>query len=232
MHETSSAQKDLPRPRPPGANSMRPGVSYAQATNLGNDQGPKTNESLNELMKLANFLQANPLIAQLLNFNVNCFAMPEKINPSSLSMLSWNANGLRDKIIELEDLILERNLDVIFIQETFLKNDPIGIPNYRIFREDRLGRQGGGVAIMIKCNIQHEQIAINHDRTSGSEAVGIKVMTNRGPLRLISIYNPPNNELAIDFLEMIIIESNLPTIVAGDFNAKHTTWSNVSNQWQ
>ncbi|KAG5880282.1 hypothetical protein JTB14_020028 [Gonioctena quinquepunctata] len=156
--------------------------------------------------------------------------MPEKITPNSLSMLSWNANGLREKIIELEDLILERNLDVIFIQETFLKNHPIGIPNYRVYREDRLGRQGGGVAIMIKCNIQHEQIAINHDRTSGSEAVGIKVTTNRGPLRLISIYNPPNNELAIDFLEMIIIETDLPTIVAGDFNAKHTTWSNVSNR--
>ncbi|KAG5861334.1 hypothetical protein JTB14_025210 [Gonioctena quinquepunctata] len=145
-------------------------------------------------------------------------------------MLSWNANGLRDKIIELEDLILERNLDVIFIQETFLKNDPIGIPNYRMFREDRLGHQGGGVAIMIKCNIQHEQIAINHDRTSGSEVVGIEIMTNRDPLRLISVYNPPNNELANDFLEMIITETNLPTIVAGDFNAKHIAWSNFSNR--
>ncbi|KAG5868864.1 hypothetical protein JTB14_011692 [Gonioctena quinquepunctata] len=92
-------------------------------------------------------------------------------------MFSWNANGLREKIIELEDLVLELNIDVIFIQETFLKNDPIGIPNYKMYRKDRLGHQGGGVAIMIECNIQHEQTAINIDRASGSEVVGIKVMT-------------------------------------------------------
>ncbi|KAG5862369.1 hypothetical protein JTB14_013769 [Gonioctena quinquepunctata] len=96
--------------------------------------------------------------------------MPEKITPNSSTMLSWNANGLREKIIELEDLGIELNIDVIFIQETFLKNDPIGIPNHH-----RLVHQGGGVAIMIECNIQHEQTANNHDRASGSEVVGIKI---------------------------------------------------------
>ncbi|KAG5868867.1 hypothetical protein JTB14_011695 [Gonioctena quinquepunctata] len=116
--------------------------------------------------------------------------MPKKVIPNSLTMLSWNANGLREKIIELEDLILELNADVIFIQDTFLKNDPIGIPNYKMYRQDKLGRRGGGVAIMIKYNIQHEQIAIDFDRASGSEVVGIKLITSRGPLRLISLYIP------------------------------------------
>ncbi|KAG5875883.1 hypothetical protein JTB14_000232 [Gonioctena quinquepunctata] len=55
-------------------------------------------------------------------------------------------------------------------------------------------------------------------------------MTNRGPINLFSVYNPPSNDLANDSLEIIIAESDTPTIAACDFNAKHTTWSNVSNR--
>ncbi|KAG5874800.1 hypothetical protein JTB14_012436 [Gonioctena quinquepunctata] len=156
--------------------------------------------------------------------------MPEKITPNSLTMISWNANRLREKIIELEDLIIKLNLDVIFIQETHLKNDPIGRPNYKIYRKDRLSNRGGGVAIAVKCNLNHEQAAIIYDRTSGAEVIGIKITTNRSPINLFSVYNPPHNELANDFLEMIIAESYTPTIVAGDFNGKHMTWSNTSNR--
>ncbi|KAG5867684.1 hypothetical protein JTB14_022376 [Gonioctena quinquepunctata] len=47
---------------------------------------------------------------------------------------------------------------------------------------------------------------------------------------VVDVHNPPSNELADDFLEIIIAESDTPTIAAGDFNAKHTTWSNVSNR--
>ncbi|KAG5862499.1 hypothetical protein JTB14_036198 [Gonioctena quinquepunctata] len=156
--------------------------------------------------------------------------MSEKITPNSLTMLSWNANGLREKIIELEDLILELNLDIIFVQETHLKNVPIGIPNYKMYRKDRLAHRGGGVAIFVKRSLKHEQTAINYDRTSGTEVVGVKITTSRGPINLFSVYNPPNNELANDFLGMIIAESVTPTIVAGDFNAKQISWSNTSNR--
>ncbi|KAG5871515.1 hypothetical protein JTB14_035817 [Gonioctena quinquepunctata] len=145
-------------------------------------------------------------------------------------MISWNANGLRDKIIELEDLMPQLNLDVIFIQETHSKNDPIGIPNYKFYRKDRLGHQGCGVAIAVKCNLKHEQAAVIYDRTSGTDVVGAKMMTNRGPINRFSVYNPPSNELANDFLEMIFAESDTPTFAAGDFNAKHTTWGNVSDR--
>ncbi|KAG5868862.1 hypothetical protein JTB14_011690 [Gonioctena quinquepunctata] len=66
----SQNQKDSHRPRPLGANSMRPGVSYAQTSNFNNDQDPKINDTLSELMKLANLLKENPII-QLLNINVS-----------------------------------------------------------------------------------------------------------------------------------------------------------------
>ncbi|KAG5863866.1 hypothetical protein JTB14_031619 [Gonioctena quinquepunctata] len=99
-------------------------------------------------------------------------------------MISWNADGLRENIIKLEDLISDLNLDVVFIQETHLKNEPIGIPNYKLYRKDRLGNRGGGVAIAVKCCLKHEQTAVNYDRTSGTEVIGIKIITSRGPVNL------------------------------------------------
>ncbi|KAG5864076.1 hypothetical protein JTB14_033910 [Gonioctena quinquepunctata] len=55
-------------------------------------------------------------------------------------MVTWNANGLISKKDEPIDFLTDHNKDIVFLQETHLKNDHVGIPNYKIFRKGRLGR--------------------------------------------------------------------------------------------
>ncbi|GFR13151.1 piggyBac transposable element-derived protein 4 [Trichonephila clavata] len=59
----------------------------------------------------------------------NCFG---------LRITSWNANGVRSRIVELHDFIDKHNPDLILLQETHLgPGDTLQVPNYTTYRNDR-----------------------------------------------------------------------------------------------
>ncbi|GFR03052.1 hypothetical protein TNCT_336161 [Trichonephila clavata] len=59
----------------------------------------------------------------------NCFG---------LRITSWNANGVRSRIVELRDFVDKHNPDLILLQETHLgPGDTLQIPNYTTYRDDR-----------------------------------------------------------------------------------------------
>lgn len=50
------------------------------------------------------------------------------------------------------------------------------------------------------------------------------------PIRLMSAYNAPKRNIIPGDLDLLL-QDRIPTIVAGDFNAKHPAWnSNVTNR--
>ncbi|KAG5895938.1 hypothetical protein JTB14_016340 [Gonioctena quinquepunctata] len=123
----------------------------------------------------------------------------------------------------------EQQLPNFIKAETHLNGEPVRFPNYKVLRNDRIGRPGGGVAILVKRCHSHVQFGIYNDDTHGIEAVGIIFNTRSGPLRLISAYNPPRNRLLPEALDVLLMETDQPVLVMGDLNAKHVQWSRVTN---
>ncbi|VVC88640.1 unnamed protein product, partial [Leptidea sinapis] len=57
-----------------------------------------------------------------------------------------------------------------------------------------------------------------------SYALGVEICIDRQPTRVFAFYKPPQNRIAVADVHTLL-DSPLPTILAGDYNAKHTAWN-------
>ena len=69
----------------------------------------------------------------------NAVRRAEVRSRSNLKVLQWNANGLKSKMVELEDRIRHTEIDLIMIQESKLcsKDRNTSLPGYSTIRKDR-----------------------------------------------------------------------------------------------
>jgi exonuclease III len=149
----------------------------------------------------------------------------------SLKVLQWNANGIRNKIIEFYDFILENGADVVCLNEKFLNPD-IKLPSnpkFSIIRLDRLSISKCGLAILIKNHIKHEPMP--HIKTHILECLGIRICLDNGrKIEIIAAYLPGGtttaqiNQHYVRDLE-ILARRNCSYFVCGDLNSKHRFWN-------
>ena len=73
------------------------------------------------------------------------------------------------------------------INETLLKSDrKINFVNYKMYRWDRTESRGGGVALLIKKDIQHCQVRF--DDSCSIEAIGVTInIPNQGKITFASV---------------------------------------------
>lgn len=140
----------------------------------------------------------------------------------NLSIAHWNANGILNKQHELPYFLHKHNIDIFLINETkTIHTDNIYIKGYTCYRKDRQdGNRGGGVALLIKNAIPHQEFPIN----SPLEAHAIKV----SDILIISCYIPPQNNINIKEIDRLL-KLNNKVILAGDLNAKHKNWNCSKN---
>ncbi|GLV44744.1 hypothetical protein CBL_05211 [Carabus blaptoides fortunei] len=96
------------------------------------------------------------------------------------------------------------------------------IRNYELFRKDRVGPRGGN-AIYVRRNLDHSEIDVPDTQHLEANAIVLNTATT-GPIRLMSAYNSPSHPIIPADLDLLL-QNQLPTIIAGDFNAKHPTWN-------
>ncbi|KAF8788830.1 putative RNA-directed DNA polymerase like protein [Argiope bruennichi] len=134
-----------------------------------------------------------------------------------------STGGIRHKYKELKYLILDWAPDVIAIQETHLRpSDNLKIPNYTSYRTDRLTHKGCGTAILIKNSIPHHPTPIS---STSFENTAISIdLPNGLHITLASIYRPPHGKINTSELQRVLNQTT-KSIVVGDFNAKHPSWS-------
>ena len=138
--------------------------------------------------------------------------------------MHWNANSINKQsqtIEELELFIKHNNIHIVSINETKLTElDQININQYKIIRKDRTAN-GGGVAIIINEQIEHEQL--NTLEEFDLELILIKVTINKNNFHFISFYLPPQAQLPNDtFFQKLESIPNL--ILCGDLNCKSKQW--------
>ncbi|KAG5866513.1 hypothetical protein JTB14_016367 [Gonioctena quinquepunctata] len=103
-------------------------TTYASAAKNSNPNGES--DLIKDLEELTNLLKRRPGLKQFISLNT--------ITPDFPNMVTWNANGLISKKNEPIDFLTDHNIDIVFLQETHLENDHVGILNYKIFRKDGL----------------------------------------------------------------------------------------------
>lgn len=146
-----------------------------------------------------------------------------------MKLIYWNAQGIKSKLHELKAFLDSNDIPILLLGETFLKpNQTLKIPNYTTYRNDRPGnRVGGGTAILIKNHLKHDQLPeLNLDNI---ETTSLQLRTNTGPINIHAAYSPPTSPIRREDLSKIF-DSQLPTLLIGNLNAKHPYWnSNIVN---
>ena len=150
-----------------------------------------------------------------------------QIRRRELRCLTINTRSIRStkKLRALHALLLSTEQDLICLSETFL-NDEIpdslltaGAP-FSIYRRDRVGRMGGGVAILVRDGIDASEVSV----PARLEVVSLDIRSQNRCFRIICCYKPPNAESSYvealcDCITSLCSDnsSRIPFLV-GDFN--------------
>lgn len=134
-----------------------------------------------------------------------------------LKIMHWNAEGVSNKKIELENILNQEQINVCCLQETHLnENIALKIRGYQCYRSDRKDRRKGGILTLVKNNITASQIEVYME---GAEYQTLTLKTKNTDLHLINYYCPSDRPQALDTLP---IKEKM--IVCGDFNSHSQSW--------
>lgn len=148
------------------------------------------------------------------------------------SLVLTNTMSLVPKIDEVRHFVLDKDPDLVFITETWLKDqidsNQVDIPEYNMAYKNRYTSSHGGVCLYIKNSIQFNVLA--EVQSPEFEVLWVKIRPNRLPRGIpciitATIYHPPtsNDKLLLDYLtvSLVKLESQYPgcgIILGGDFN--------------
>lgn len=148
----------------------------------------------------------------------------------ALVTVTWNCNGLFNKILELREFVNEHNPHIILLQEThFRPGMNPKIPNYNMIRTDHTNAAGTrairGTAIYVKNHLNY--INITTPIQNCVDATGISLLIPGEPqLIFFSVYLPPKgnaSDILVDLQRLLALDVNV--ILSGDFNAHHSLWN-------
>ena len=100
--------------------------------------------------------------------------------------------------------------------------------DYRLFRRDRQGRRGGGVALYVRNWVDCEELCLRNSHNQVESLwVKIKDQSSKGHVMVGVCYRPPDQEEAVDeaFLLQLQEVSHLQALVLmGTFNHPDICW--------
>lgn len=111
--------------------------------------------------------------------------MNPQVNNQILRTATWNAQSLLNKKGQLETLIWQQNLDLVWITETWFYNkiQNFKIKGFNIIRSDRKNQTPrGGTSIFIKSTYTFEKMDLSGPWEQYLEIVGVKIQNNENPL--------------------------------------------------
>ena len=121
--------------------------------------------------------------------------------------------------------LTEGSPDIILITSTSRpREQPIRIQGYLTFTTNKSNELHAGSAIAIKKGIK---FTIKNDFIT--DTIGAKVETQLGPVMVMTSYSPPRHRLLPTQDLEYMIRNQYPTILAGDLNARHSTFGYTSS---
>ena len=137
-------------------------------------------------------------------------------------MLYTNPRSIQNKVLELQDMITNFNIKLLFLVETWLnedfKNEFLGLPDFMVYRRDR-ATKGGGLLIAIHKSINSKQIEIKCEE----ELLIVDIWLHNTPhQRIILAYNPSKAD--VSYLRSLtaaistVINNKINFTILGDIN--------------
>ena len=149
---------------------------------------------------------------------------------SNVSFCMINARSLKNKSAEFVDFVTENNLHIVGICETWLTPDDVSSighltpSGFTFLHVPRKHKRGGGVAVLLRSNLQHKIISSSCDIKT-FELIQMDITHNSRTVHLIIVYRPPNSSPIKDFLDEFsnlldeqLYARNSDLIISGDFN--------------
>jgi len=141
-----------------------------------------------------------------------------------LKIIQWNARGLyRSRLEEFKNQLRYHNPHIVLLSETHWKDEyKVKFSAYNSFNLNRAS-QGGGVAILVKKNIQ--ATLLDFPPHENIEAVGATIrLSNKDIIEVASVYCPNGNRCNYEEIENILTHTGRSAIVGGDLNAHSDLW--------
>ncbi|XP_070814299.1 uncharacterized protein [Chaetodon trifascialis] len=180
-----------------------------------------------ENMNVASFQSARPLLT---------FFKSMDQTPKALTVIHHNTQGLPSHIVDLKAHHELQLADVLCLTETHLSGSSVSpifhLEGYNMFARSRqtsynscadmASKDGGGVAVYCRCNVQAEPRRYMQDVTD-LEFVVVKI---EAPVKVLlaTVYKPPHFRLRTflqnmkNLLDSLDLLDHHPVVVCGDFN--------------
>ena len=160
-----------------------------------------------------------------------------KLDMSKYSILSVNIRSLNKNIDHLRKIVNELNPDVISLCEIFKPHAGfVGINEYhKIILKNRIGKSGGGVALMIKKShkfVMYEKI--NSLKLDKIEAIAVKINLDEKDHVFVSIYRPPDAKMDETFSDLDKILNQIDKeeiVITGDVNIDISTKNKMCDKY-
>lgn len=151
----------------------------------------------------------------------------------SLSVIFTNIRSFLPKRDVISNLVSSSSSNILVLSETWLHSDIsdhevlADLPNFTVFRNDRIDRRGGGVAVAISKDISCNCINIQTDL----EIIWLLCHATPETVLIGACYRPPHS--TPDFARKLIMLNDLTTeypnariLLFGDFNHPLIDWVN------
>ena len=147
------------------------------------------------------------------------------LNNFGLLILLWNCRSLTANLIEFNNYLNKIKPNVICLTETWLKGAiNLNFNGYKMFRNDRFGARGGGVAILIRHDITVVPNDFNYYLDGFLETIVVSIQLNQLKCNLCVMYNP-NKKVTESEFSHYFNNVGPNSIICGDLNAHDALWS-------
>ncbi|XP_062466520.1 uncharacterized protein LOC134159318 [Pezoporus occidentalis] len=148
-----------------------------------------------------------------------------------LRCLYTNTRSMGNKQEELEMCARLRGYDIIGITETWWDGSydwSVGMEGYRLFRKDRPGRWGGGVALYVRDRLESMELCLGTGEQL-TESLWVRVNGNiaMGDITVGICYRPPDQEDSMDevlYRQIGKASHSQVLVLMGDFNHRDICW--------
>ncbi|GAB0202541.1 hypothetical protein GRJ2_002719700 [Grus japonensis] len=149
---------------------------------------------------------------------------------AQLKCIYTNAHSMGNKQEELEAIVQQDSYDLVAITETWWDDShdwSAAMDGYKLFRRDRHGRRGSGVALYVRECFDCIELADNCDDKVECLWVRMRGKANQAHILLGVCYRPPNQDEEADeafYKGLAEVSQSLALVLMGDFNLPDVCW--------
>ncbi|PKU32319.1 adaptin ear-binding coat-associated protein 1 [Limosa lapponica baueri] len=149
---------------------------------------------------------------------------------AQLKCFYTNAGSMGNKQEELEAIVQQESYDVVAIMETWWDDShdwSAAMDGYKLFRRDRQGRRGEGVALYVRESYECRELIEGNSRV---ECLWVRIRGRASKTDIVVgvCYRPPNQDLEVDdifYKQLGEVSRSLALLLVGDFNLPDINWA-------